>query len=230
MQSNISSAARSRVSSVRACAHPASTGPMGDSVAALSHGLAIEPVDGPMPASRIVLPIGSGTCRLPRSPWRMRPPGGPRPATAVPGASPAGPAAMRAGIDRPTVFPDRMPIAAAGQGRPRCARTQAMPANRAPLGPSALKPRRARPGAEQDGSEPRLPRPGAHSCLPAKRALASKSISLSLLSRSLPRPGRRRSPAIWKGSAPASGGAAEALLTQSARPDGSTPISRATSA
>ena len=99
---------------------------MGGSIAASSHGLAIEPVDGPMPASRIVLPTRSEACRLPRPPWRMRPPGGPRPTTAVPGASPAGSAAMRADIGQPTVFPDQMPIAAAGQGRPRCARTQAM--------------------------------------------------------------------------------------------------------
>lgn len=30
---------------------------------------------------------------------------------------------MRADIDQPTVFPDQMPITAAGQGRPRCVRT-----------------------------------------------------------------------------------------------------------
>ncbi|OUN44075.1 hypothetical protein B5G21_02010 [Enorma massiliensis] len=86
------------------------------------------------------------------------------------------------------------------------------------------------PLAERDGSEPRLPRPGACSCLPAKKALAFKGISFSLLSRSFPRLSRRRSPAIWKGFASASGAAAEALLAQSARLDGSTPISRATSA
>ena len=86
------------------------------------------------------------------------------------------------------------------------------------------------PFVEQDESEPRPLRPGACSCLLARRALASESISLSLLSRSFPRLGRRRSSAIWKGFASASGAADEALLTQSARPDGSTPISRATSA
>ena len=86
------------------------------------------------------------------------------------------------------------------------------------------------PLAEQGESEPRLLRLGAYSCLPAKKALAFKSISFSLLSRSFSRLSRRRSSAIWKGLASASGAAAEALLTQSARLDGSTPISRATSA
>lgn len=86
------------------------------------------------------------------------------------------------------------------------------------------------PLAEQDESEPRPPRPGAYGCLPARRAPASKSISLPLLSRSFPRLGRRGSPAVWKGSASAAGAAAEALLTRSARPDGSTPASRATPA
>lgn len=94
----------------------------------------------------------------------------------------------------------------------------------------AQQPCLVAPGAERDGSEPRPLRPGAYSRLPARKALASKSISSSLLSRSFPRLGRRRSPAIWKGSASASGAAAEALPTQSARPDGSTPASRATSA
>lgn len=53
------------------------------------------------------------------------------------------------------------------------------------------------PLAEQDESEPRLLRLGAYSCLPAKKAPASISISFSLLSRSFSRLGRRRSPAIW---------------------------------
>ena len=57
-----------------------------------------------------------------------------------------------------------------------------------------------------------------------------RHITFSLLSRSFSRLSRRRSSAIWKGFASASGAAAEALLTQSARLDGSTPISRATSA
>ena len=86
------------------------------------------------------------------------------------------------------------------------------------------------PLAGQDGSGPRPLRPGACSCLPARRAPAFESISFSLLSRSFSRLGRRRPSAIWKGSASASGAAAEALLAQSARPDGSTPASRATSA
>ena len=123
---------------------------------------------------------------------------------------PCGPASAGRRSSR-TGCPSRPPVRAAPG-----ARTQAMPANRAPFGPSAPKSRRARPGA--------------CSCLPAKRAPASKSISLPLLSLSLPRLGRRRPPAIWKGSASASGAAAGALPTRSARPDGSTPASRATSA
>lgn len=43
--------------------------PMSDSIAALSHGLAIEPIDGLMPTSRIVLPIRSETCWLPWMPF-----------------------------------------------------------------------------------------------------------------------------------------------------------------
>lgn len=87
---------------------------MGDSIAALPHGPAIEPVDGLMPASRIVLPTRSETHRLPWSPWWMRPPGGLRLATAILGASSASSAVMRAGIDQPTIFLDQMPITTAG--------------------------------------------------------------------------------------------------------------------
>lgn len=43
MYSNISGAARPRLSRVRACAHPALTGPVGDSMAALSQGGEIAP-------------------------------------------------------------------------------------------------------------------------------------------------------------------------------------------
>ena len=59
------------------------------------------------------------------------------------------------------------------------------------------------PLAGQDGSGPRPLRPGACSCLPARRAPAFESISFSLLSRSFSRLGRRRPSAIWKGSASA---------------------------
>ena len=115
---------------------------MGDSTAALSHGLAIEPVDGPMPASRIVLPIGSETHWLPWSLWWMQPPGGLRLTIAILSASSASPAVMRADIDQPTIFPDQMSVATARQGRPWCVRAWVMPANRALSGPSALKSRR----------------------------------------------------------------------------------------
>ncbi len=70
----------------------------------------------------------------------------------------------------------------------------------------------------------------AYSCLLAKKALAFKSISLSLFSRSLSRLSLRRSSAIWKGLSPAGACAASALLTRSGRLPGSTPGSRAASA
>ena len=62
MCSKISSAACSRVSKVLACAHSALMRPMGDPIAALSHGEDIDPIEGSMPASRIVLPGSSETC------------------------------------------------------------------------------------------------------------------------------------------------------------------------
>ena len=85
------------------------------------------------------------------------------------------------------------------------------------------------PGAlvEQDESELRPLRLRAYSCLLAKKALAFKSISFSLFSRSFSRLSLRRSSAIWKGLSPAGACAASALLTQSDRLPGSTPSSRA---
>ena len=132
----------------RAGARSASTGPMSDPVAASSHGLAVEPVDGSIPASRIVLPIRSETCWLPWPLWWMQPPGGLRLTIAIPSAPSASSAAMLADIDQPTILLDHTSITTAGQGHPWCARTQVMPANRALFGPSAPKSRRTRSGAE----------------------------------------------------------------------------------
>lgn len=56
MYSKISSDARSRASKVPACTHPASMGPMSDSMAALSQGGEMEPIEGSTPASRMVPP------------------------------------------------------------------------------------------------------------------------------------------------------------------------------
>lgn len=61
MYSKISSAACSRVSKVLACTHSALMRPMSDSIAALSHGEDIDPIEGSMPASRIILPSSSET-------------------------------------------------------------------------------------------------------------------------------------------------------------------------
>lgn len=88
------------------------------------------------------------------------------------------------------------------------------------------------PGAlvEKDERELGPLRPGPYSRLLAKKALASKSIPFSLLSRSFSRPRRLRSSAIWNGLSSGGACAASALLTQSGRLPGSTPSSRAVSA
>ena len=114
MHSKISGAARSRVSNVRACTHSALTGPVGDPVAALSHGDDTGPVEGLMPAARIVFPSGGDACRGPWSEWRMRPLGGRRPAIAILSASSASSAVMRADIDHPTILRDHMSMTTAG--------------------------------------------------------------------------------------------------------------------
>lgn len=54
MYSNRSSAASSRVAYVWACTHSDFTMPMSDSMAALSRGDEIDPIDGRMPLSRMV--------------------------------------------------------------------------------------------------------------------------------------------------------------------------------
>ena len=74
------------------------------------------------------------------------------------------------------------------------------------------------------------PRLGSSSCLLAKKALAYKIISFSLPSLSTSRLSLRISSAILNGLSPGAAWAASDRLTQSARPDGSTPSSRATSA
>ena len=64
-------------------------GPMSDSIAALPQGDGIEPVDGSIPASRMVFPSGSEACRDPWSPWCARPLPGLLRAMAILGASSA---------------------------------------------------------------------------------------------------------------------------------------------
>ena len=67
MCSNISSVDRSLASRVRACAHLAFMRPMSDSVAALPHGDDMNPIEGSMPAPRMVPPRSGETYRLPSS-------------------------------------------------------------------------------------------------------------------------------------------------------------------
>ena len=73
MYSKISSAARSRLSKVRACTHSALMTPMSDSIAALSQGDDIEPIDGSIPASRMVFPSSSEAYCDPWSLWCTQP-------------------------------------------------------------------------------------------------------------------------------------------------------------
>ena len=122
-----------------------------------------------------------------------------------------------------------------GLGVPLVARAGAAGSPRAVALPGRLE-RRAhlgdRPGPlvglDERGLSPLRPR--ACSCPPAEGALASKGVSLSLFGRSLSRLSPRRSSAIRKGLSPAGARAASALLTQSDRPPGSMPGSRAASA
>ena len=124
--------------------------------------------------------------------------------------------------------PRELPVAQVALARPARAPRVAAPSGYLRRG---AHPRYApAPLVEQDGREPRLLRPGPRSCPPAKKALAFESISLSRPSLSFSRPSRRRSSAVSKGPASASSAVADARPTRSARLDGSTPISRATSA
>ena len=78
--------------------------------------------------------------------------------------------------------------------------------------------------------ELRLLRGKAYSCLLAKKALASKSISFLCSSRSFSFFSLRRSSAIWNGLASGADPAASAFLAQSARVPASQPSPRAASA
>lgn len=113
MHPEISSAARSRLSKVRACTRSASMAPMSDSIAALSQGDDLDPIDGSIPASRIVLPSSSEACCEPWSLRWMQPAGGLLRAIAILSASSAGSAVMRADIDQPTILRDHTSITTA---------------------------------------------------------------------------------------------------------------------
>ena len=80
---------------MRACAHSALTRPISDSIAALSHGDEIAPIEGLMPFSLMVRPGRSDTCCDPWSEWRVQPAGGLLRAIAILSASSASPASMR---------------------------------------------------------------------------------------------------------------------------------------
>ena len=262
-----------------------------------------------MPAARIVFPSRSDACCEPWPGWCAQPSGGRLRAIAILSAPSASPAAMRADVDHPTIPQGHMSMTTARYGRPRRVRTQAMPANRASSGPSALRSRSTRSGAafacgaaglaallgrlapplvvpaqplsrtmraarSREVRTPERPSPAkafgapqaprlaawipvipdagsaspssrapgprdrraqqprrvalsaehvsetvqapssalananlahrlrAYGCLPARKALAFKSISFSLFGRSFPRPSPRRPPAIWKGVVP----------------------------
>ena len=118
MHSKVSSAAWSRLSKVRACTHSALMTPMSDSMAALPQGDDIDPIDGSIPASRIVLPSSSEACCGPWSPWWMQPSGGRLRAIAILSAPSASSAVMRADIDQPTTLLDHTSIKTARQGQP----------------------------------------------------------------------------------------------------------------
>ncbi len=74
-------------------------GPISDSMAALSQGEEIAPIEGLMPFSLMVRPSRSDTHRDPWSEWCMQPAGGLLRAIAILSASSAGPASMRSDID-----------------------------------------------------------------------------------------------------------------------------------
>ena len=123
MYSNISSAACPRLSRARACTHSALTRPVSDSMAALSRGGEIAPIEDLMPFSPMVRPSRSDAYRDPWSEWRVRPAGGLLRAIAALSASSASPASMRSDIDQPTALPGHMSITSARQGHPRRVRT-----------------------------------------------------------------------------------------------------------
>ena len=92
-----------------------------------------------MPLSLMVRPSRSDTYCDPRSEWRVQPAGGLLRAIAILSASSASPASMRSDIDQPTALPGHMSITSVRQGHLRRVRTQAMSANQALSGPSAVK-------------------------------------------------------------------------------------------
>lgn len=91
---------------------------MGDSMAALSHGDDIDPIDGRMPRSRTVLESGGDTRRDPRSLRFTHPSGGFRLARTIFSASSASSAVMFGPIDQPATRRDHMPVASAGYSQP----------------------------------------------------------------------------------------------------------------
>lgn len=99
MYSNISSAARSRLSKVRACTHSALTGPHRRLHGRVVPGRGDRPIEGLMPSSPMVRPGRSDAYRDPWPEWRVQPAGGLLRAIAVLSASSAGPASMRSDID-----------------------------------------------------------------------------------------------------------------------------------
>ena len=82
-------------------------------MAALSQGDAMEPMDGLIPASRIIFPSCSETYWLPWSEWCTQPAGGLLRATAIFSASSASEASMRGDMDQPTILRDHMSITTA---------------------------------------------------------------------------------------------------------------------
>ena len=123
MYSNISMAASSRVAKVRACTHSLLTMPLSDSVTALSHGLATDPIDGRIPWRRMVAPSSSDMYCAPWSLWCTQPAGGRLRSMAILSASSASAASILGPIDQPTILLGHTSITTARQGRPWCVRT-----------------------------------------------------------------------------------------------------------
>ncbi len=163
---------------------------------------------------------GAALFDLPFGPSAHPPPGRPDPAVlahdarhALARGAHAGPLQLGEDLRRPVDpaaggarlgdRPRELPVAQVALARPARAPRAAAPAGYLRRG---AHPRYApAPLVEQDGREPRLLRPGPCSCPPAKKALAFESISLSRPSLSFSRPSRRRSSAVSKGPASASG-------------------------
>ena len=82
-------------------------------MAALSYGDDIEPIEGTIPAPRMVLPSCSDTYCDPRSEWCTQPSGGRLRAIAILSASSASSAVMRADIDHLTILRDHMSMTTA---------------------------------------------------------------------------------------------------------------------